>query len=72
MGSCCRETCGRGAQRYRGGYICADFYAHQRQRIRAVAPVVCSVEIKHNECRRGYGVGDGEWCGRAMGVRFGA
>ena len=46
MGSCCRETGGRGAERYRGGYICAGFDAYARQRIRGVALVVCGFKIK--------------------------
>jgi len=46
MGSCCRETGGRGAETYRSGDIHADFYAHQRQRIRAVTPVARGLNIK--------------------------
>ena len=45
MGSCCRETGGRGAETYRSGDIHADFYAHQRQRIRAVTPVVRGFKV---------------------------
>ena len=61
MGSCCRETGGRGAETYRSGDIHADFYAHQRQRIRAVTPVVRGFKVDGDEGGRG---GKGSMCNR--------
>ena len=61
MGSCCRETGGRGAERHGGGYICAGFHAYARQRTNTVTPVVRGFKIDGDE--GGWG-GKGSMCNR--------